>query len=110
MGNKAKLFDDMKQDRVIILESTLKNVVKKIFSLWKKNKFDRECFKIVAEKNYRVTLFETPNEVALYHFSDFPVRIATINRSGVVTHGKLEYYDLVVIIEISKEFENTFTG
>lgn len=110
MGNKVKLFDDMKQDRAILLESTLKNIVKKMFYLWKKNKFDRECFKLVAEKNYRVTFFEAPNEVALYRFSDFPVRIATINSSGVVTNGKLEYYDLVVIIEISKEFENTFTG
>lgn len=110
MGNKAKLFDDMKQDRVIILESTLKNIVKKMFSLWKKSKFGNALKLLTSDKNYRVTLFETPNEVAIYRFGEFPVRIATINRSGVVTHGKLEYYDLVVIIEISKEFENTFTG
>ena len=110
MNNQVKLFDDMKQDRKILVASTLKNVVKKMFSLWKKNKFGNECFKVVSDKNYRVTLFETPNEVALYHFSDFPVRIATINRSGVVTHGKLKYYDLVVITEISNGFENTFTG
>ena len=110
MRNQVKLFDDMKQDRKILVESTLKNVIKKMFSLYKKGGYKNECFKLIADRNYRVTFYENENEVAIYLCEPEPVRIATITNSGTITHGKLQHYNLVVITEISNGFENTFTG
>jgi hypothetical protein len=110
MLQKAKLFDDMRLNRETLIESTLAKVIKKMFSLYKKGGYKNECFKLIADRNYRVTFYENENEVAIYLCEPEPVRIATITNSGTITHGKLQHYNLVVITEISNGFENTFTG
>ncbi len=110
MNNQIKLFDDLRQNRVVLIQSTLAKVIKKMFSLYKKGGYQNECFKLITERNYRVTFYKNENEVAVHLCEPSPVRVATITNSGVVTHGKLKYYDLVVIVEISNGFENTFTG
>lgn len=110
MLQKAKLFDDMLLNREKLIESTLTRVIKKMFSLYKKGGCKNECFKLIADRNYRVTFYENENEVAIYLYKPYPIRIATITNSGTVTHGKLQHYDLIVITEISNGFENTFAG